>query len=145
MKNREPNGKFEYLLVGTASGAGAGLLVAQAIIYTFIVADQGTWATNPHVWLAIAFPILDIVFSISCYIVAWGHMPLNEKGQSVVEAVVHPILGVIAAVLCAITSVISEDPFAFGLWTVFLVVLVVLFVKHSLKSNTAQTMEEKER
>lgn len=142
MKKREPNGKFEYLLVGTASGAGAGLLVAQAIIYTSIVADQGTWATNPHVWLAIAFPVLDIGFSISCYIVAWGHMPLNERGQTVVEAVVHPILGVIAAALCIIAIVISEDPLALGLCTAFLVALVVLFVKHSLKSNPTKTMEE---
>lgn len=129
MKNREPNGKFEYLLIGTASAAGTGLLVAQAIIYTFIVADQGSWATNPRVWLAIAYPVLCIVFSISCYIVAWGHMPLNEKGQSVVEAVVHPILGVIAAVLCAITCVLSEDPFAFGLCTAFLAALVFWFVR----------------
>ena len=137
MKNREPNGKFEYLLVGTASGAGAGLLVAQAIIYTFIAADQGTWATNPRVWLAISYPVVDIVFSISCYIVAWGHRPLNEKGQTVVEAVVHPIIGVITAVLCAITCILSEDPFGFGLCTAFLAALVFLFVKHSLKNNTA--------
>lgn len=142
MKNREPIEKFEYLLVGTASAAGAGLLVAQAIIYTFIVADQGSWATNPRVWLAIAFPALGIVFSISCYIVAWGHMPLNKKGQTVVEAVVHPILGVIAAVLCAIAIVISEDPLALGLCTAFLAALVVLFVKHEVKSNPAKTTEE---
>lgn len=109
--------------------------------FEVIVADQGTWATNPRVWLAIAFPVLVIAFSISCYLVAWGHMPLNEKGQTVVEAVVHPILGVIAAVLCAIAIVISEDPLAFGLCTAFLAALVVLFVKHSLKSNPVKSME----